>query len=212
MSKSGSLAIEIRIILSCRTDEPNSSLPVAMSGVSCLVSATRLQDCTFSGESDSCSRLDDIGLTCSDCTMYLCSDGECTDATTCNDNAECADGSDESDIICGQLESEMIAGKNKNDYTVTITLTAYSCGHCVQWNLRTKDTLGPTIVSIVERMSSSRRFQSVLLQWELLLGHYEVSFMRGCPFLRGSFIRGSTVEQIDFCCLKMKVIEKPHFT
>ena len=34
------------------------------------------------------------------------------------------------------------------------------------YNLRAKDTLGPTIVSIVERMSSSWRFQNVQLQWE----------------------------------------------
>ena len=36
-------------------------------------------------------------------------------------------------------------------------------------------------------MSSSWRVQNVPLQWEwLLLGCYEVSFMRRCPFLRGS--------------------------
>ena len=37
-------------------------------------------------------------------------------------------------------------------------------------------------------------FSEVLLQWEyLLLGQYEVSFMKSCPFLGGSFIGGSTV-------------------
>ena len=41
-------------------------------------------------------------------------------------------------------------------------------------------------MSIVERVSSSRRFQNVLIT--MGIGHYEVSFMRGCPFLGGSFL------------------------
>ena len=29
--------------------------------------------------------------------------------------------------------------------------------------------------------------------WKMIiLGHYELSFLKGCPLLRGSFIRGST--------------------
>ena len=64
----------------------------------------------------------------------------------------------------------------------------------LQWNLWAEDTLGPTIVSIAEKLFSFRRFQNALLQWEeLLLGHYEVSFVRGCPFLGGSFIERFTV-------------------
>ena len=55
-------------------------------------------------------------------------------------------------------------------------------------------------VSIVERLSSSQRCQNLILQWEqLLLGHYEkCPFMRGCPFLRGSFTGGSTVCKVPF--------------
>ena len=65
---------------------------------------------------------------------------------------------------------------------------------CIQWNLRAKDTLGPTIMSIVEKLSSSWRFLNVLLQQEqLLLGHYEVPFMRGCPFIGGSTVNFNTL-------------------
>ena len=60
----------------------------------------------------------------------------------------------------------------------------------IQWNLRAKDILGPTIVSIVERVSSSRMYYC---NGNSYFWDYEVSFMRGCLFLGGSFIEGSTV-------------------
>ena len=51
----------------------------------------------------------------------------------------------------------------------------------LQWNLSAKDTLVPAILSSVERLSSSQRGSE---------GH---PLLRGCPFLRGSFIGGSTI-------------------
>ena len=39
-------------------------------------------------------------------------------------------------------------------------------------------------LSIVERLSSSQKFENVLLPWEImLLGHCETSFVRGYPLL-----------------------------
>ena len=50
--------------------------------------------------------------------------------------------------------------------SVSVTVKPVSYEIKIQWNLRAKDTLGPTVVSIVERMSFSRRFQNASLQWE----------------------------------------------
>ncbi len=39
-----------------------------------------MQDCIFSARTSRfCSSIDDVGLTCSNCTMYLCDDGQCVD-------------------------------------------------------------------------------------------------------------------------------------
>ncbi len=43
----------------------------------------------------------------------------------------------------------------------------------IQWSLRIKDTLGPAVLSAVERLSFSRRSKNVLLLWEMIiLGYY----------------------------------------
>ena len=73
-----------------------------MSSVSCLTGTSRLQDCFFNRNTDFCDESNVIGITCSNCTMYLCDDGECADATHCDGNMECVDGSDEDKATCGQ--------------------------------------------------------------------------------------------------------------
>ena len=45
----------------------------------------------------------------------------------------------------------------------------------IQWNLRIKDTLGPTILSTIEGSSSSRRSKNVIIAKGN--GHYELSFL-----------------------------------
>ena len=51
--------------------------------------------------------------------------------------------------------------------------------------------MGPTLVSHCrEAIFFSEVSKCIIIA---TLGHYEVSFMRGCPFLGGSFIGGSTV-------------------
>ena len=57
------------------------------------------------------------------------------------------------------------------------------------------DYCGSRGVSFVGRLSSSRRFNNGLLPWER--GPEVCPLLRGCPFLGGSFIGGSTVEQIN---------------
>ena len=46
----------------------------------------------------------------------------------------------------------------------TSKLGRYNRSHHIEWNLRAKDTLGPTIASVHcrERLSSSRRFQNAM--------------------------------------------------
>ena len=51
------------------------------------------------------------------------------------------------------------------------------CKKEIQWNL-----LESPIMSIIQRMSSQR--------FQMRIATFEVSFMRGCPFLVGSFIGG----------------------
>ena len=51
---------------------------------------------------------------------------------------------------------------------VRSTLTKRGTQCIIQWNLRIKDALGPDTctLSIVERLSSSWRFENALLLWE----------------------------------------------
>ena len=53
-----------------------------------------------------------------------------------------------------------------------------------QWNLRTRNTLGVTILSPVEKLSVSWRSNSTLIS----------VVPRSRPYLRGSLIGGSTVD------------------
>ncbi len=83
------------------------SLPIVMKDVSCpsstLTTITSLQDCEFSRDTSACSHTaNDIGLTCSNCSLYLCDNGECINAVQCDGRVECQDGSDENNIICGK--------------------------------------------------------------------------------------------------------------
>ena len=68
-------------------------------------------------------------------------------------------------------------------------------------------------VHIVGSMSSSRRFQNVLLQWgQLLLGHHEVSFMRGCPFSQSGRFHSNShkIRILAFCILHSQKIQRSH--
>ena len=84
----------------------NFSLPVVMTDVLCFSSSTRLQDCSFSTSSIGCSIYDDRGVSCSNCSKYLCDDGQCVDGAQCDGKTDCADGSDEDAFTCGQFSKE----------------------------------------------------------------------------------------------------------
>ena len=88
--------------LSCSNDSSTlQDLPIAMGNVDCSSSSPRrLQDCTFTRNPGTCTN---VGLECSSCSLYLCSDGQCVNAVACNDKRECNDGSDEDNIVCGEL-------------------------------------------------------------------------------------------------------------
>ena len=75
-------------------------LPIAMGNVACSSSSRRLQNCSFTRNPGTCMHSDDVGLECSSCSLFLCSDGKCVNA--CNGKKECNDGSDEDNIVCGE--------------------------------------------------------------------------------------------------------------
>ena len=76
---------------------------VSMVNVNCSSSASRLQDCSFSLDSSSgCGKENIVSLECTDCSKYLCTDGQCVDAVSCNGAEECYDGSDENLVECGE--------------------------------------------------------------------------------------------------------------
>ena len=47
----------------------------------------------------SCSHALDIGLNCSNCSMFLCDDGECVDSVPCDGKTLCKDKSDKDEVI-----------------------------------------------------------------------------------------------------------------
>ena len=90
--------------LSCSNNSSAlQNLPIAMGNVDCLSSSGSLQNCSFTSNPGTCAHSDDVGLECSNCSLYLCSDGKCVNAVTCNGKKECNDGSDEDNIVCGEL-------------------------------------------------------------------------------------------------------------
>ena len=86
------------------TDQPTNSI-IAMTNVNCSSSASRLQNCSFLSVSSGCSPENIVGLECTNCSKYLCTNGQCVDAVRCNGKTECQDGSDENFIDCGESKT-----------------------------------------------------------------------------------------------------------
>ena len=91
--------------LPCSNDSSAlQDLPIAMGNVDCLSYSRRLQDCSFTHNPSTCMHSDDVMIECSSCSLYLCADGQCVNAVTCNGKRDCNDGSDEDDsIACSEF-------------------------------------------------------------------------------------------------------------